>query len=120
MRGRARLWVFGVLMLSVIGAAETARADRIYFRDGTSVWGESAEELESEVTIFQGGRTLRFPKADVVKVERKRTNMPDYNVVVPPPPIAPDPSGVTVMPGGSSGGSGGTSSGSSGSGGRRY
>ena len=107
-------------MLGVIGTAETALADRIYFRDGTSVWGESAEELESEVTIFQGGRTLRFPKADVVQIERKRTNLPDYNVVVPPPPIAPDPSGVTVIPGGSPGESEGTSPGSSGSGGRRY
>ena len=82
----------GVLGLT-LAAAGAARADTIYFKNGTSVWGEEAEEEGDQVYLTRGGQTLTFPKADVDRIEKKRTNMPDYRVDVPPPPAAGQPPG---------------------------
>ncbi len=120
MKQRGWRWALGGLLIGLMGTTGTAWADRIYLKDGTSVWGEFAEDLGVEVTIFQGGRTLRFRKEDVVKIEKKQTNLPDHQVATPPPPAPASPGSGSVIPGGSPGGSGGSSSGSSGSGGRRY
>ncbi len=119
MNWRRWWWGFGALLVALLAAAGSAWADRIYLKNGTSVWGDFAEDLGVEVTIFQGGRTLRFRKEDVIGIEKKQTNLPDHQVATPPPVSNPS-GGGSVIPGGSPGGSGGSSSGSSGSGGRRY
>jgi uncharacterized membrane protein YgcG len=118
MRNRAWRWTAAGFLLCWLGSAGTAWADRIYLKNGTSVWGDFAEDLGTEVTIFQGGRTLRFRKEEVLQIEKKQTNLPDHQVATPPPAHTPSGSG-SVIPD-SSGGSSGSSSGSSGGGGRRY
>lgn len=104
-------WVLGGLLCSLIGTAGPAWADRIYLKDGTSVWGEFAEDLGGFVRIFSRGHTLEFPKEKVIRVEFKRTNMPDYQVATPPPPPPPSSGEKKLIPGGSPVGSGGTTSG---------
>ncbi len=79
-------WLLGGLLFGLIGAAGTAWADRLYLKDGRTVWGEFAAEMGSYVTIFSGGRTLRFHRDEVVRIERKQTNMPDNQMPNPPAP----------------------------------
>ena len=103
------------------GGLATVRADMVYFKDGTSLWGEDAWVERDEVVIFEGGRTRRFPQADVDRIEKKRTNLPDYRVTVPPAPAAPEPPAAPPGPSAVPGAPGISPSGSSGSGGsRRY
>ncbi len=121
MRRQAWRWILGLLVFAVVRGGGTAGADMVYFKNGTSLWAEAADVEGDEVAVFRGGHTVRFPKADVERIEKKRTNLPDYHVNVPPPPPVPEPSVVVPAPGGSPGGSGTSPSGSSGSrGSRRY
>ncbi len=83
-------WIPVVLCLLSLGMARTAGADTIYFKNGTSTWVEEANVEEKEVVATRGGRTLRFPLAEVDRVEKKRTNMPEYRVDAPPP-VPPSP-----------------------------
>jgi hypothetical protein len=89
----------GVLALS-LAAAGPARADTVYFKNGTSVWGDEVEETGDQVAILRGGQALKFPKADVLRIERKRTNMPAYDVPLPSPAAAPPRGGPAAPPGG--------------------
>ena len=89
----------GVLALS-LAATGAARADTVYFKNGTSMWGEEAEEVGDQVSIVRGGQTLKFPKADVLRIEKKRSNMPEYDVILPPPAGAPARGGPAAAPGG--------------------
>ncbi len=121
MRVRAWRWVLGAAIVTAGGGSATARADMIYFKNGTSLWGEDAWVERDEVVIYGGGRTLRFPAADVDRIEKKRTNLPDYHVTVPPPPAVPEPPAAPPGPSAPPGAAGSSPSGSSGSGGsRRY
>jgi hypothetical protein len=91
----------GVLALS-LAAAGAARADTVYFKNGTTMWGEEVEEQGDQVSIIRGGQPLKFPKADVLRIEKRRTNMPAYNVDLPPAPGAGAPArgGPGAPPGG--------------------
>jgi len=65
------------------------------------MWGEEAEEEGNEVLLTRGGQTLRFPRADVDRIEKKTTNMPGYHVDLPPPgPAAPGAGQGRPGPGG--------------------
>ena len=97
--GKTWWWVVAGLALSVT-APGTARADMVYFKNGNSMWAEEAGVEGDEVIVTRGGRTERFPMADVDRVEKKRTNMPDYKVDVPPPPGVGGPPGSSVVRGG--------------------
>jgi hypothetical protein len=121
MRVGAWQWLLGGVVLSVVAGLGTARADTVYFKNGTSMWGEFAEIEGDEVVIHQPGRTIRFPRDDVARIEKIKTNLPDHPVNLAPPPAPLAPSGSTVTPGGSPGGPTSSPSGSSGSrGSRRY
>ena len=89
----------GVLALS-LAVAGAARADTVYFKNGTSMWGEEAEEEGDQVFLVRGGQTLKFPKADVLRIEKKRTNMPEYDVTIPPSAAGPARGGPSAAPGG--------------------
>ena len=86
MRYRVWRWALGGLVFGLIGVAGTAWADRVYLKDGRSIYGEFAAEVGSYVTIFTGGRTLRFHRDEVVRIERKQTNLPDNQMPNPPSP----------------------------------
>ena len=100
---RAALWWIPAVTLLLNGVAvSSARADTVHFKNGTSMWVEEAEVDGDQVIVTRGGRQERFPMTDVVKVEKKRTNMPEYRVDVPPPSTGL-PAGAPGVPGGSPG-----------------
>ena len=86
MSHRVLPWVLGGLLVGLIWAAETAWADKIYLKDGRSFYGDYATDVGSYVTIFSGGRTLRFHRDEVMRIERKQTNLPDNSMPNPPAP----------------------------------
>ncbi len=97
---RAALWWIPAVTLLLNGVAVTsARADTVHFKNGTSMWVEEAEVDGDQVIVTRGGRQERFPMADVAKVEKKRTNMPEYRVDVPPTSAGP-PAAAPGAPGG--------------------
>ena len=97
-RARTCWWVIGAFALGM-ATVGTARADMIYFKNGTSMWGEEAEAEGDQIVLTRGGRTLKFPMADVERVEKKRTNMPAYKLDVPPIQAFPSPPGGGPAPG---------------------
>src|SRR3990170_7352260 len=86
-------WVLVMLPLAILAGGGTAGADVIHFKNGISMWVEEAEEQGDEVVATRGGRQERFSMADVLRIEKKRTNMPSYRVEVPPPPTPPPAAG---------------------------
>jgi hypothetical protein len=96
------LWAAAGVVALGLAAAGPARADTVYFKNGTSMWGEDAVEEGDQVSIVRGGQIVKFPKADVLRIEKRRTNMPDYKVDLPPPTPAAGPArgGPAVPPAG--------------------
>ncbi len=68
-----------VLMAAIAGAAGTARADIIYFRNGQTLVGTVTEQTDTDVVIeVEGGRVV-FPKAEIMRIE----DTPDDVIKVP-------------------------------------
>ena len=70
------VWAVAATALLLL-AAET-RADTLYLRDGRTVWGSEITEEGDRVIVQRSGETLRFPKGDVVRIERSRVSIPRY------------------------------------------
>jgi hypothetical protein len=82
-------------LLLCVGMAGTARADTVYFKNGASMWVQESEVDGEELVVTRGGGIQeRIPMSQVDRVEKKSTNMPSYQVEVPPAPSASAGQGV--------------------------
>ncbi len=70
------VWAVAVAALLVLAAE--AHADTLYLKDGQTVWGSEITEEGDRVIVQRSGETLRFPKGDVIRIERSRSSIPRY------------------------------------------
>jgi len=70
------VWAVAVTALLVLAAE--AHADTLYLKDGQTVWGSEITEEGDRVIVQRSGETLRFPKGDVIRIERSRSSIPRY------------------------------------------
>ncbi len=71
-------WIGIAAALACILLAAEARADTIYLKNGQSVWGTEAYEQGDTVVLERPGTTLRFPKAQVDRIEKAHISIPKY------------------------------------------
>jgi hypothetical protein len=79
--------VWSVAVAALVAFATHAHADTLYLKDGRTVWGPEIDEEGDHVVVRRSGQTLRFPKAEVIRIERARVSVPRY--VDPPADAAP-------------------------------
>jgi hypothetical protein len=70
------VWTAAGLALIVLAAE--AHADTLYLNDGQAVWGTEVAEEGDTVVVLRPGETLRFPRRDVIRIERSRLSIPRY------------------------------------------
>jgi hypothetical protein len=93
--------VLGLTVVLVgLALAASAQADTVYLRNGQSFWGTDILEVGNSVIVVRPGGELRFPKAEVLRIERLRTTLPQfYGAPETPPPAAPGQAGAPAGPG---------------------
>ena len=111
------VWIAAMVLVGVVVATD-ARGDTVYLRDGRSFWGTETLEDGDSVVVVRPGGDLRFPKAQVTRIERLRSTLPPF--YTPPgaatpeggptgaptaaaapaggPSVVPAPSGVSALP----------------------
>ncbi len=67
--------VAGLIGMILVTAAH---ADTVYLKNGDIVWGSEVVEVDGVVSVTRPGDKLRFPKADVLRIERARLSIPRY------------------------------------------
>lgn len=95
-----RILVLAAALAWIVVATE-ARGDMVYLKDGQSIWGKDAYEEGDSVVVVRPGGDLRFPKAQVSRIERTRSSLPPFYTPpesVPPAPAA-GPAGAAGTPG---------------------
>ncbi|RPI10570.1 MAG: hypothetical protein EHM71_03190, partial [Zetaproteobacteria bacterium] len=70
--------VWAVAVATLLALAAEARADTLYLKDGRTVWGSEIGDEGDQVVVRRSGETLRFPKGEVVRIERSRVSIPRY------------------------------------------
>jgi len=90
-----RIWVLAAALAWVVVATE-ARGDMVYLKDGQSIWGKDVYEEGDSVVVVRPGGELRFPKAQVSRIERTRSSLPPFYT---PPEGAPGAPGTPGQPG---------------------
>ena len=58
--------------------AAEAHADTIYLKDGQSYWGSEVTEQDDTVIVVRPGGALRFPKSDVIRIDRAQISIPRF------------------------------------------
>lgn len=81
--------------------AAEARADTVFLKDGRSVWGTEVYEEGDSVIVARPGGEVRFPKAEVTRIERSRSSLPPFYSTPTTPPAGPGgpPAGTAGAPG---------------------
>jgi hypothetical protein len=93
-----RIWLTVGALAWVVMAAD-AGADTVYLKDGQSVWGKEAYEEGDSVVVVRPGGDLRFPKAEVSRIEPTRSTLPPfYSPPAEPPASAAGPEGPPGVP----------------------
>ncbi|MBI4536951.1 MAG: hypothetical protein HY712_03215 [candidate division NC10 bacterium] len=79
-------WVRGLGVLLGAILVSVAHADTVYLKDGQAIWGTEAFVEGNEVVLLRPSGTVRFPKAQVERVEPSRISLPRF---YSPPEEAP-------------------------------
>lgn len=83
-----RILVLATALAWVVAATE-ARGDMVYLKDGQTVWGKDVYEEGDSVVVVRPGGDLRFPKAQVNRIERTRSSLPPFYTPPESAPAAP-------------------------------
>jgi hypothetical protein len=75
--------------------AAEAQADIVHLKNGRSHWGTEVLVEGDTVVLVRPGGNLRFPKAQVDKIEPVRSSLPPHYSV----PTAPPAAGAGPLPG---------------------
>jgi hypothetical protein len=94
-----RLWLAVAVLGSIILVAD-ARADTVYLTNGQSFWGTQVYEEGDYVIVERPGGELKFPKAQVSKIEHLRSTLPPF--YVPPGEPSPEQPEAAAGPAGAS------------------
>ena len=102
-----KVWGLAVVLVGLAFAA-SAHADTVYLNDGQSYWGTDIYEEGNAVIVIRPGGDLKFPRANVRRIERLRSTLPPF-YSAPELPPAPGQAGVPgaapgAAPGASAGG----------------
>jgi len=98
-----KVWGLAVLVVGLAFAA-SAHADTVYLRDGQSFWGTEILEEGNTVIVVRPGSDLKFPRADVLRIERLRSTLPPFYAAPEPPPAAGQAGAPGAAPGAPAGG----------------
>lgn len=95
-----RMWILAAALGWLVLAAQ-ARADIVHLKDGRSLWGTDVIEEGDAVVLVRPGGNLKFPKAQVTRIERVRSSLaPYYSPPTTPPPGTAGAPGGPGTPGG--------------------
>ena len=98
-----KLWGLAVMLVGLAFAA-SAHADTVYLNDGQSYWGTDIYEEGNAVIVVRPGGDLKFPRANVRRIERLRSTLPPF-YSAPELPPAPGQAGAPgAAPGAPAGG----------------
>ena len=98
-----KVWGLAVVLVGLAFAA-SAHADTVYLRDGQSYWGSDVYEVGNAVIVVRPGGDLKFPRANVQRIERLRSTLPPF-YAPPEPALAPGQAGAPgAAPGAAAGG----------------
>jgi hypothetical protein len=87
-----KLWGLAVVLVGLAFAA-SAHADTVYLKNGQSYWGNDIYEEGDTVIVARPGGDLKFPRANVQRIERLRSTLPPF-YAPPEPPPAPAQAGA--------------------------
>ncbi len=79
-----------VIAVAWLILAVEAHADTVYLKDGQSYWGSEIAEEGDAVIVNRPGGALRFPKSEVLRIERAQISIPRF--------YAPPGGGESVQP----------------------
>jgi len=83
----SKLWGLAAMLVG-LAFATSAHADTVYLKNGQSYWGTDIYEAGGAVIVVRPGGDLKFPQANVQRIERLRSTLPPF-YTPPEPPSAP-------------------------------